>query len=606
MDKHKEAKWYHLLPIMFVVALLPLIVYLKVMPLSGVSYDYWIGTTENYDFFSYYKGIGLIIAASLSMTMLLIRVFQSEQNLLNKDLKPYYIALGVYSLCVLGSTLTSEYLSVSLTGFPDRYEGLYVLIAYSVIFFVTTALVNKEIHVKFLLNSLIVGALLISIIGIMQFVGLDIFKTGLGKSLILPSEYVGMANDLEFSFDKYTIYATLFHYNYVGSYGALVFPLCLSLLILSRNKVLKIGMAGMTGLLGIMVIGSNARSGIVGVALALVVFLMCINKIILKYRKAAAVSLVLLLAIFLGLNQMSGGFIGARAASLLTDAKVLLGMEENKMPGEESIPLKQVSIDGTRCSVVTATETLRFDFVNGALSFFDEKNEPLKAVFGSESKRIEFDNEAYRDYELTFVELKDQLALQFKKDNIILVFALEPDRVALIDNKGNEVSLEPVEAWGFEGLERLGSSRGYIWSRSLPLLQNTLLFGSGPDTFAITFPQHDIYGKLYAYGDMWQIVDKPHNLYLQTALNTGVISLLAFLFLVGFYLYQSFRMYLSNSFEDFLAQVGVGVFAGIVGYLGAGLFNDSVVSVAPVFWCLLGLGVSINHMISREKKAAAR
>ncbi len=602
MDANKEAKWYYFLPLMFIVSILPLIVYLKVMPLSGVSYDYWTGTTENYDFFSYYKGIGLIITAFFSIAMLLIRLFQSDRSLLKRDLKPYYIALGIYSLFILGSALTSKYLAVALTGFPDRYEGLYILIAYLVIFFVTTAFVTKEIHVKFLVNSLLVGALLISIIGLMQFIGLDIFKTDIGKSLILPGQYMNIANDLEFSFDKYTIYATLFHYNYVGSYGAMVFPLSLSLFILSRNKVVKAGLAVMTGLLGIMVIGSNARSGIVGVALALLVFLICINKIIIKYRKAAAASLILFFAIFFGLNYMSGGFIESRVASLLTDAKVLFGIVESKEPYADSIPLKQVSINGTHCSVVTSSETLSFDFENGGLSFFDEKNNPIEAVFDPVNEKIKFDNDAYKEYDLTFVNFNDQLSLQFEKGDIFLMFALEPDRVYLVNNKGNEVSLEPVKTWGFEGLERLGSSRGYIWSRSLPLLKNTLIFGTGPDTFAIAFPQHDIYGKMYAYGDMWQVVDKPHNLYLQIAINTGVVSLLAFLFLVGYYLYRSFRLYLSNPFDNFLTQAGLGIFTGIVGYLGAGFFNDSVVSVAPVFWCLLGLGVSINHIISREKK----
>jgi len=41
--------------------------------------------------------------------------------------------------------------------------------------------------------------------------------------------------------------------------------------------------------------------------------------------------------------------------------------------------------------------------------------------------------------------------------------------------------------------------RGYIWSRSLPLLRNTILVGYGPDTFAMNFPQHDIAGKVKAY-----------------------------------------------------------------------------------------------------------
>ena len=46
-----------------------------------------------------------------------------------------------------------------------------------------------------------------------------------------------------------------------------------------------------------------------------------------------------------------------------------------------------------------------------------------------------------------------------------------------------------------------------------------------------------------------------------------------------------------KTFEDY---IGVGLLVAIVAYLIAGLANDSVVSVAPVFWALLGMGISIN------------
>ena len=44
------------------------------------------------------------------------------------------------------------------------------------------------------------------------------------------------------------------------------------------------------------------------------------------------------------------------------------------------------------------------------------------------------------------------------------------------------------------------------------------------------------------------------------------------------------------------------MFAAVVGYLGAGIFNDSVVSVAPIFWILLGCGIAVNYLIQKEKK----
>ncbi|TWH59711.1 Lipid A core - O-antigen ligase and related enzymes [Desulfitobacterium sp. LBE] len=598
----KEIGWYYLLPLMFIISILPLIVYLKVMPLTGPSFDFWVGASENYDFFSYYKGMWLLVAASLAIGIVTIRIFQNDQRLIKRDLKPFYAASAVYAAFVLISTLASDYLGVATTGFPDRYEGAYVLIAYIVVFLATTALVSYEGQVRLLVYSLLMGALAISIIGVLQYLGLDPLRSDFGKHLILPEQYINIANELEFSFTKHTIYATLFHYNYVGSYGALVFPLCLSLFILTKdNPFFKSLMGIMSVLVGILVVGSNARSGLVGVTLALCIFLIAINKILKKYWKVFAASLILLLAIALGLNQLSEGYLGKRVSSLFYDVKVVLGIEKVAEPGAEEIPLKGITLEKSRCIVETVTETLSFHYENETLGFFDGNNIPVEYTYDKGSGKITLHNPAFQDYALAVGSFANKLILQLEKGKISLMFALESDRIALVDNKGSEVSLEPVESWGFEGNEKLGSSRGYIWSRSLPLLKNTLFFGYGPDTFAIAFPQHDFYGKLYAYDDMWHLVDKPHNLYLQIAINTGIISLCAFLFLVGLYIYKSFRLYVSNPFDTFLSQAGVGIFAGIVGYLGAGFFNDSVVSVAPVFWCLLGLGVSINHMLQIRK-----
>ena len=43
------------------------------------------------------------------------------------------------------------------------------------------------------------------------------------------------------------------------------------------------------------------------------------------------------------------------------------------------------------------------------------------------------------------------------------------------------------------------------------------------------------------------------------------------------------------------------VFSAIVSYCVAGIFNDSVVPVAPVFWVLLGLGIAMNKGTYSQK-----
>lgn len=76
-------------------------------------------------------------------------------------------------------------------------------------------------------------------------------------------------------------------------------------------------------------------------------------------------------------------------------------------------------------------------------------------------------------------------------------------------------------------------------------LKSAVFIGYGPDTFAMYFPQHDISGKVKAYGTDDIIVDKPHNMYLQNAVNTGILSLLAFLVMIISYFLSSIKLYKS-------------------------------------------------------------
>ena len=181
-------------------------------------------------------------------------------------------------------------------------------------------------------------------------------------------------------------------------------------------------------------------------------------------------------------------------------------------------------------------------------------------------------------------------------------FLLTANGFEYVSEAGRSLALAEVAAWGGKGHEDAASGRIYIWSRALPLLRNTLLVGSGPDTFAAAFPQHDFTGKYLAYGTSEMLVDKPHNFYLQTALNTGVMSLAALVGVFLSYAKTSFRVFCSRFRREESWLIGLGCFLGIVGYLGAGLFNDSVVSVAPVFWVMLGAGMRANALLAKSNQ----
>jgi len=170
-----------------------------------------------------------------------------------------------------------------------------------------------------------------------------------------------------------------------------------------------------------------------------------------------------------------------------------------------------------------------------------------------------------------------------------------------IDPQGRYVDLKPVKVWGFENSQGFASNRGYIWSRTFPLLRDAIFIGYGPDTFAAHFPNHDYLGKLKVWRNVGAVMEKPHNLYLQIFFNSGLISLLAILTLFAAFLLESAKLYWNCRFTELTEISGVAIFFAIIGYLVAAIFNDSVVAVAPVFWGLLGLGIAVNRMVIAER-----
>jgi hypothetical protein len=168
---------------------------------------------------------------------------------------------------------------------------------------------------------------------------------------------------------------------------------------------------------------------------------------------------------------------------------------------------------------------------------------------------------------------------------------------------GKYVKLRKIPHIGWSDNPDFGSGRGYIWSRTLPMLRDTILLGRGADTYCIYFPHDDYVGKHNAGWNINMIVDKPHNMYLGAAVGTGVLSVIALLAIFLFYIVQSFRIYLRSEYDDFLQVAGAGIFFGVLGFLVSAFVDDSSVSVMPLFYGLLGVGIAINLLLSARARA---
>ncbi len=174
---------------------------------------------------------------------------------------------------------------------------------------------------------------------------------------------------------------------------------------------------------------------------------------------------------------------------------------------------------------------------------------------------------------------------------------------------GNSMSLfkltEQEKSISFlENHYHFANMRGYIWARTIPLLKEYFLLGSGPDTFVIAFPNHDLVG-LYNSGHENETITKPHCMYLQTAVQTGVPSLIALLIFYIWYLISSIKLYWKHSYEGYMPKIGVAIFASCIGYMILALTNDSCVTTSPIFYALIGMGLGINYNLKKEQRKNA-
>jgi len=188
---------------------------------------------------------------------------------------------------------------------------------------------------------------------------------------------------------------------------------------------------------------------------------------------------------------------------------------------------------------------------------------------------------------MPFVNKRIQTVAAYVQEKTVMTYELPPQL--------NPADFRPVRSVGFKGREAFASGRGYIWSRSIPLVWDYFFIGAGVDAFALVFPNRDIVGSYLAWGTR-VFADKAHNFYLQTAINTGFFSLLALLAVFAIYLWRTFAV-LFSSYENDYRTLGLrfGVMLGVVAYLVTMIANDSTVSVSPVFWGLLGLGYSLTR-----------
>jgi O-antigen polymerase len=536
---------------------------------------------------------------------LVFELFSGDDMVLDIKSMPVILA-AIYTILMILSTLFSKHISVALMGATERYEGLFVWLSYMVFFITAISFSSKINRAKFILWAFILSGFLLGVIGVLQTFNIPIYETKFVSKLVMGSHYQG--NNLKLKFDS--VFATLYNPNcagvYFGMIASLSTVLSVCLPVKTKEKYASILVAVLTL---ISTVGSSSVGGFLGLICGLgFTFVVALCYFVFKKKKPLAIAgsciavIAVIIATIVFLNSDS---VTAQKIRIIYNA-----VSSGQSMDSSNNYYKDFNINGNKGNVITAdgTFTVVADRENSELFLNDRKLTPVKTepYSNSNGKHLTF-NENNLKWELyAYSENKEDgtesplfrvtlIATDALNNEKFFMFGQKNDgNLEFLDSFGNVIDLdEEISKWGFEGIERLGSNRGYIWSRSIPLLAHNIIIGSGPDTYEFEFPQHDARAKLNYLNNPYVILDKPHNMYLQYGICTGVLSLIVLLVLFCLYIVQTVKEIFKES-DSYNIALKLAILAGIISYLASGMTTDSVVSVAPVFWTLLGMGFGVN------------
>ncbi|MDD5994479.1 MAG: O-antigen ligase family protein [Clostridiales bacterium] len=601
--------------LVLVMCLVPLVVSAYKYETDLQQYAWASNTAVRYDFFLFWKGQLLLLLCALMAFYVAIKGLLVRQGMPDcKIEKKYMIPLVLYWILALEATIFSKHTETAVRGGYEQWEGMLILSAYVLVLFFAYWMLRGKWELKIVAYGLLAGVFVMALLGSMQAFGYDFFRTDMGKNVM--NFMLDQKLDFNFNFETGRVYASLYNPNYVGSYVALLLPVILSLISLKTKPVsLFVSlMSGITSaLLLVMLFGSQSLTGCIGVMASLILFLILM---IPKMKKRP-------------LPFVLGGVLCVVACVILVfNYRSLFEYGINKMfhPAPNNQVIRSMEgKDGTLKMTMDNGDVLnlKVNIAEGEYRYeaTDEKGNSYNLYEDETAERMKFSDKKYQTIEIEEkkIESKNQTY------NGFIIYTPSTGRSYTIAMQGEKYEeagvnqteyrivtpfykldeLRHIETFGFEDNLHFGSRRGFIWSRTLPLLKKYIFQGAGPNTFIYTFPNDDYVG-LTNVGYAGSLVTKPHNMFLQIAIQTGGISLLAFLALYVIYLWEGFRLYFRKTSYSSMEIFGIGIMLGTFGYLVTGLANDSTVAVAPVYWCLLGVGMAVNRYNRRNSQIGER
>lgn len=570
--------------LLMVLTVLPLVIRVYPYRLDMEEYSWFILDEERTDFFSYFKSLFFLFLV-LCMILDLFRDGMKGKSCL----KPGFVWFLLFANG--GFYILSAFCSVnvenSLFGSYGRFESLFVLLGYEVLCFYAYQHGSGQKTILILLRGLTVIGFLMSILAILQITGNDPLTWEWVQYLITPKELrSSVIRNVASNLEQNTVYLTLANPNYASVYLSMLLPL-IFIQWKVGSKRMKILSACLMVLLFICLVLTFSRVGLFSVLICGILAFFLRRRSWIRYWK----KLLLVIGACIALFVAADGLSGFRFAERLR-----LTLQSFSLKSNQGLTNMVTSHEGVTLTYGGQTITVSYEYGEDdeSIRILDEDGRDLTDAYFPFAGIL--DIEGLEDLLIFTEEIEEESMLTLIIDETSWHITSDPDLGYLFYvGEGKYDTLVEIPRLDLGGMEHMASGRLYIWSRTIPLLKDYWLTGSGEDTFHLVYPQNDYVGKSVYAGSPLDIIEKPHNTYLLTAVQNGVFSLILFLVFYGIYFVRSIKLYGQDRQFSSRDWIGFGIFLSTVCFMIGGFFNDSTINVSPLFWAMLGIGIRYSQ-----------
>lgn len=580
--------------IMAFLIIYPFIVRSYVGLLSEKQQEYFpnkMGYTA--DFFLYHKEIALLV-----FSVWLILFFIGEHiypkhpfcdiPLRSKHAKMTLYLVGIYALCICVSSVFAADKKTAFLGSCTEYEGIAALLSYLVLFLAGYNYFRSPKFRNILKKGLIVLMTVIFILSLVEYFYRPIYEIDFLKYFIASKEQRPMAESL--SNQAYVGKLTLSFYNpgYLGGLCSLLIPVSFGIAYEETARWRKILLYLLNVGLWFTLLGTGVTGPFLAAVIGMLILLCAMRKEGKALLKAAGTLIVSLVVVFFAINLFTEGAIVKRIIYVVTNNSAEEKTSERFELTDLEVSRHEIKISSGEKSICVRMNVSE-SITSESFAFFDGQGREIRTFLNMDGT-IYLVQEGYET--AAFAYKNDILYMELGYDDTIDFYATK-DGFFLIGQNGAALSEVPRSRIKSEALKKLypiATGRGYSWVNTLPILKECLLIGKGPGHFAYSFVQNEVVGLINTHGSCKLMVDKPHNWYLQIAVNTGMVSLVVVLTL--------FFRYFKGGLGVYMVRPGVragdtfekALWSGLLAFCVSGIVNDSIVAVNPMFWMLLGVG----------------